>query len=442
MSQAGRDDAVAALTGAGVGLYAIAIESPDADGAALAQTVAEVGGNFAATTGIDQLDALYVEVADRLASRYELIVEPGSAGGTMVVSVAAGQAVATARTELAPVAAAAGGGDAVPAETPAAQGEAATVEATGPGFIGGPTMLAIGAGAMFAALLVVAALMISPSVQVRLDSAAGADRVAGINQRMTSAADTVIAKRDREGELDKALDAAGLNLRPGEFILLAMVFVVGASMVASLVAGLLGGLLAAIAASIAVFVYLSMRADRRRARFADQLTDTLGIMTGSLRAGRGLPQAVELVASEAPSPTSDQFRRIVFETRVGRDMTDSMLGVAARMKSQDFEWLTRAVDINRELGGDLTEVLDNVGDTIRDRRRVARMVRALSAEGRASGWVLLALPVLMFLFMWWRTPENISLLLSEPLGRLLFAIGLAGMAVGYVWIRRLVDLKY
>ncbi len=445
VSSTDRADATAAMKEAGIGLYAIAIASPDADGAALAETVADVGGNFAATTGVDNLDALYIEVANRLSSRYELSFRPVSGRGNMVVSVASGEAVATARTNIGSL------GSATTAQAPQAparvlnideESRLGVVPAPEPGLLGGANMFLIGLGTMFLALLLLALLMVSPSIQVKLDSAAGADRVAGINGRVTRVADGLIARRDREGELDKALDAAGLHLRPGEFIVGSMVFVVAITLLTTAFVGFFAGIAAAVAASVAVFVYLSTRADRRRAKFADQLTDSLAIMTGSLRAGRGLPQAIELVSAEAPSPTAEQFRRIVFETRVGRDLTESMFAVADRMRSQDFEWVTRAVDINRELGGDLTEVLDNVADTIRDRRRVARMVRSLSAEGRASGWVLLALPVLMFLFMAWRTPENVSLLLTESLGRMMFAIGLAGMTVGYFWIRKLVDLKY
>ncbi len=445
VSGASQDQATTALSDSGIGLYAIAIESPDADGAALAETVDAVGGNFAATTGVDELDALYLEVADRLVSRYQLDFEPERSGaGNLVVSVAAGDAIASARGEIGIIDLGVEAAVERPAQVLNADdgSQLRPVEAPSPGIIGSANMLLVGLGAMLAALLLLGILMINPSVRVQMDTAAGADRVAGFNGRMTRAADNLISRRDREGELDKALDAAGLNVRPGEFILASLVIVVAATMLGAAVGGAAVGLVVAVVSSISVFVYLSARAGRRRSQFADQLTDTLGIMTGSLRAGRGLPQAIELVASEAPSPTSDQFRRIVFETRVGRDLTESMAGVGERMKSEDFQWVTRAVDINRQLGGDLTEVLDNVADTIRDRRRVARMVRSLSAEGRASGWVLLALPVLMFLFMSWRTPENISLLMAEPLGQMMLAIGLAGMVVGYFWIRKLVDLKY
>lgn len=445
VSTATRAEATSALVDAGVGLYAIAIESPDADDAALAETVDDVGGNFAATTGVDQLDALYLEVADRLASRYELSFQPERRGpGKLVLSVAAGEAIASARADIGVIGAVVEVADQGPAPVLNLDdsSQLGVVQAPSPGLLGGTNMLLLGIGAMFVALILLGVLMVSPSVHVRLDSAAGVDRVAGINGRMTRVADNLIARRDREGDLDRALDAAGVNLRPGEFVLISLVIVVVVALLGTVIGGFVTGVLGATIASVAVFLYLSTKAERRRSQFAEQLTNTLGIMTGSLRAGRGLPQAIELVAAESPAPTAEQFRRIVFETRVGRDMTESMMGVAKRMKSQDFEWVTRAVDINRELGGDLTEVLDNVADTIRDRRRVARMVRSLSAEGRASGWVLLALPVVMFLFMWWRTPENISLLLSESLGRLMLAAGLAGMTVGYFWIRRLVDLKY
>ncbi len=112
------------------------------------------------------------------------------------------------------------------------------------------------------------------------------------------------------------------------------------------------------------------------------------------------------------------------------------------MASPDLEWLAQAVDINRELGGDLTEILDNVAATIRERRTVARQIDALSAEGRATGWVLLVMPIVLFLFSWWRTPDSIETLVTEPFGRLLLAAAVAGMTVGHLWIRHLVKLKY
>ena len=317
-----------------------------------------------------------------------------------------------------------------------------TVATPDPGLLGESMMLPLGAGALFAAMLILGFLMVNPVMDVRLDPAAGADRVAGISDRLTSAADRLVARRDEEGELDKVLDAAGINLRPGEFTLTGIVVVVVASMFGWLLGGLALGIVVAILTVAAGFIFLSQQAARKRQKFGEQMPDTLGILSGSIRAGRGLPQAIELVAQESSEPTANQFRRIVFETQVGRDLTESMMGVADRMKNEEFLWIARAFDINRELGGDLTEILDNIAETIRERRRVARMVQALSAEGRASGWVMLSLPFVMFLFTVWRTPDHAALLTETNFGRILIVVGLVNMVIGYFWIRKLVDLKY
>jgi tight adherence protein B len=437
-----QSEAVAKLRDAGAGLYAIAIETADTDRASLETAVSAVGGQYFSTADIGQLSALYTDVAGRLSSRYRLTyASQAGADRAVVVSVAAQGAVATASTFLA---------GANPVGQPAADqlpafGSTATlgpVVAPVPGLAASPWLRVIGLAAMSAAFVIVALLVSAPASRVRLDAASGADKVAGVNSRLSAVTDRFVARRDSQGELDSALDAAGINLRPGEFVLLSLAGVVVMALLASVVAGPIVGVAAAGLVIVAMFVYLRLRTSHRRHLFADQLTDALSIMSGGLRAGRGLPQTLELVAEEAPSPLADQFRRVVFETRIGRDMTTSIVGAARRMKSDDLEWVTRAIDINRELGGDLTEVLGNVADTIRDRRRVGRQVRALSAEGRATGWVLLILPFLMFGFMAWRNPRSVELLTSTGLGRVMLGSALLSMVAGYFWVRKLVDIKY
>ncbi len=460
-STANQSDAAVAMRSAGVALYAITIDSPEAAAPALASTVDAVGGNVATADNSNELAGLYRDVASRLANRYRLTFSPGGAeAGRIAITVAAptddattadGPGLAYAQTFF----------DVRTAVESAATGEAnldgqgparvlnlperavlGAVDVQAPGFLGSSLMLPVGAGAAFLALLLLGAMMLNPAVDVRLEAASGADRVTGVGQRLSAMAERVVKRRDQTGRLDRALDAAGINLRPGEFALVAATAVVVVALVVSMLSGFLAGLLVAVIGVGTVAVYLNARAGRRRVKFADQLTDTLTIMTGSLRAGRGLPQAMELVAAEASAPTSDEFRRIVYETRVGRDMTESMAQVAERMQCQDFEWVTRAVDINRELGGDLIEVLENVAETIRSRQRVTRMVNSLSAEGRASGWVMISLPVLMFLFMLWRTPDSAGLMFSHPVGRIMLLVAGGGMVAGYFWIRKLVDLRY
>lgn len=443
--ETGADEAAAttALIAADTQLYTVGLNSGDADHDALRRATTAVGGRFAETTDAGALGNLYDEVADRLSNRYRLSFPSGGRPGSATVTVSAGaDAIAYASTELTGVTATAAGTAAGPTADGSLEPVLGMVSTPSPGLLQQPIALTAGLVAMFAALLTLGLLMALPSRQTTLASATRGERVVGLSNRMSHAVDRALSRRDREGALDQVLDAAGINLRPGEFTLIALVAMVISGLVGSLMGGAVIAVMFAVLAGAVINLYLTGRAGRRRNRFAEQLTDTIGIVAGALRAGRGLPQAVELVAEEAPSPTAEQFRRIVFEARVGRDVTESMMGVARRMQSQDFEWVARAVQINRELGGDLAEVLDNVADTIRDRRRVARMVKTLSAEGRMSGWVMLALPFVFFLFLSWRNPEQARLLTSHNLGRLMLAAGMASMVAGYFWIRKLVDIKF
>lgn len=454
-SIAGPADAVRRLNGSSIALYAVAIESPDTDLVGLEETVARVGGHFVPTSDIDELDSLYTDIAGRLANRYRLRFTPARQGTrTVVVSVAAGGSVATARVVIGQ-----GPGDQhAGADTPGTGttdgeesppvldgeqqpvlGSAATPAA---GRISGPMMLVVGLGAMFAAFAIAGLIFVPPATQVRLDTAAGVDRIGGITTRLGEAADDLIARHDRGSLIDAHLEAADLNLRPGELLLAWSLATAAFGLVFGALLGI-GGAFFGVAGSLAGgFLALRVRAGRRRGRFADQLTETLGIIAGSLRSGQSLHASIELVAAEAPSPTAEEFHRIAFEVRVGRDLTESIRDAARRTASQDLDWVANAVDINRELGGDLSEIMDNLAATIRERRAVARQIDALSAEGRATAWVLLVMPVLLFVFNWWRTPDSIATFVADPLGRLLLVVAVSGMTVGHFWIRHLVKLKF
>lgn len=443
-------DAVALLTQSGAGLYAVALETAESDQASLQASVAAVGGQYLQVTNVNDLDGLYADIGSRLTNRYQAGYQstPGLQR-SIIVSVAdpsAPRAVATARkfiegtvpgTEGAAPAAVNPAGD----KTEAASLPIFTP--VGPGFWGSSQALAVGAGAFFLALLLGAVMLTIPASEIQLDTAAGADRVAGLRTRIVDSVEGAMrSSKGGRSRVDKALDLADINLRSGELGIATVGIFFVSFLVFSYLGGFVLGALIAVILALVPYLYLSSKVGRRRQSFANQLTDALGVLSGGLRAGRSLPQAVEYVAQESPSPIADEFRRIVFEARVGRDVTASMLIVAERMESEDFKWVAQAVDINREVGGDLTEVLDNVAETIRDRRNIVRQAQAQSAEGRATGWVLLVMPVLIFAFMSWRTPENTKLFLSDSLGRILLAVALTGMIVGYFWIRQLVNIKY
>ena len=181
---------------------------------------------------------------------------------------------------------------------------------------------------------------------------------------------------------------------------------------------------------------------RRSEKFADQLEQTLPLMGGSLRAGFGIMQALDAVARESESPTSDEFHRLIVETRLGRDLTDAMAALAARVTSEDFNWVVQAIEIHRQVGGDLAEVLDNVYATIRDRNKIRRQIKALSAEGRFSALVLFILPLAMFGVITVLNPNYISELTTHTIGIALLIGAAALMTLGGFWLRRIVRLVF
>ena len=215
----------------------------------------------------------------------------------------------------------------------------------------------------------------APRVSAERRRAPGVEHVSmlsRITQRTTAAVDGVVSKQSRRFFGPEELELAGIRSEPSAFV----VIVASAASVLALVGVLLGlasgtsllwGLLFALLTPIGAKVMLSMRTSRRRDRFADQVDSTVQLIAGGLRAGHGLTRTVGAVANDAASPTSEELARVVNETRLGRDLADSLAITAQRMRSDDFEWVAQAVAINQETGGNLAEVLDQVGRTIRQR---------------------------------------------------------------------------
>jgi tight adherence protein B len=207
-------------------------------------------------------------------------------------------------------------------------------------------------------------------------------------------------------------------------------------------AGPLLGLGLALVVPILAKVAVSVRTARRQKAFADQLDDSLQLMASSLRAGHSLLQALNSVAAEAEQPTSVEFSRIINETRVGREPGQALDETARRMSSDDFVWVTQAIAINREVGGNLAEVLDGVGHTIRERNQIRRQVKALSAEGRLSALVLMALPLGVLAFLSITNPAYIARFTESLAGYIMIAVGLLLLIIGGLWLRAVVRLKF
>ena len=186
--------------------------------------------------------------------------------------------------------------------------------------------------------------------------------MSSLGNQATVLAERALDRYDREGRLGRALERAGIDMRPGEFAALAARRGGGRDLVGARLVRDHRGRARRRRSSPAVGVRLTVtiRGKKRCDKFEDQLGDTLQMMASGLRAGHSLPQVIDSLAHESDSPTSDEFQRVLFETRLGHSLPQAMRGLATRIGSEDFEWVVEAIEIQRDVGGDLAELLDNV----------------------------------------------------------------------------------
>jgi len=285
-----------------------------------------------------------------------------------------------------------------------------------------------------------AALFVGTSLAlVALWPRPGAQATLGrVADRLSTGAERLLQLAGRRRRLGAVLDAAGVAVRPGELVMGVATFAVAIGLVIGALTSSPGlGLLSVAAVVLGVVVTVNLRLQRRRKAFAEQLPDLLGSLVAALRAGYALSQALDAVARNADSPGGDELGRVVTEVRLGRPMADALAGVAVRTASRDFAWVVTAMEIHREVGGDLGVIFDTVAETARERLRLAREVHALTAEGRVSAMVLTALPPLLVAALIAVSPDYLDPL-RDGVGPMLMVGAGALMIVGWWWMRRLV----
>jgi tight adherence protein B len=253
----------------------------------------------------------------------------------------------------------------------------------------------------------------------------------------------LVVSRDFDARLGRRLEAAGVPLRPAEWLVVQAASAAGLGVLFLLLGG--GSFVAAILGvliGIGVPIgYLVLRESRRSTAFLEQLPDTLQLIAGSISVGHSLAQAMDAVVREDIQPVSIEFNRALVETRLGMPVEDALEGISTRMVSQDFAWIVMAIRIHREVGGNLAEILTTVSATIRERERLRRQVRGLSAEGRLSAWILGALPPIFATYLILVRPTYIKPLFTDPLGVTLLVVMIVLMITGVVWLRRVVKVE-
>jgi tight adherence protein B len=183
---------------------------------------------------------------------------------------------------------------------------------------------------------------------------------------------------------------------------------------------------------------VNRRIAKRRQQFVDQLPDVLQLIQSMLTSGFGLLQALKATSEQVAEPARSCFAQAMFAARSGRDITEALRDVADEMQSSDFDWVVTAIEINREIGGDLSTILASVAEGVRERQRLRGQVRALTAEGRLSAWVMLALPPGVLAFSAMSNPEYVGQLFRGA-GLVLLTVAIMLMAIGYFWMRRMIN---
>jgi tight adherence protein B len=261
-------------------------------------------------------------------------------------------------------------------------------------------------------------------------------------QRAVELTEQVAQDRGVLVKVEHALERANLPLRAGEALFFYVVVVVVLTVLTLIVTGnLIIGLIVGIFAAMIPAATVNFLASRRRKQFMALLPDTLSLLSGTLRAGYSLMQGVEAVSQEVAEPMGQELRRVVTEARLGRPLEEALDGVSARMASPDFAWAVMAIRIQREVGGNLAELLLTVADTMVQRERLRRDVQALTAEGRVSAMVLGILPIGLGAVMFVMNPDYAGKLLNDGLGNILLGLAVVSMLVGFVWMKKIIDIE-
>lgn len=252
----------------------------------------------------------------------------------------------------------------------------------------------------------------------------------------------MLAGRPSSNRIAIALARADLKLTVGEFLALTVISVIGFMALGWLLFNQI--VLVLLSGVIGYFVprwYLAIRHRRRLNAFNNQLGDILNLWVNALRSGYSVLQAMEAIAKELPPPASVEFNRVVQEHRLGLPLEMALQNLLRRVDSDDLDLVVTAVNVQREVGGNLAEILEVISHTIRERVRIKGEIRVMTAMGRYSGYIITLLPIVLTLLLFVINRPYISQLFQETCGWIMVAVGLTMMATGFLAIRKIVDIE-
>ena len=242
--------------------------------------------------------------------------------------------------------------------------------------------------------------------------------------------------------LRRFIEQANIDLRPSHFVALSLGLM--AAGVVICIATRVNLLLAPLVGIACGLLPLAFGVFKRKKRFADfqkQLPDALELIARALRAGHSLGAGFKLVGDEMIAPMGLEFRRVYEEQNLGVPLEESLETMSDRIPNLDLRFFATAVILQRQTGGDLAEILDKIGNLVRDRFRIWGQVQALTGEGRISGIVLLGLPPVLFVAIYYLNPAYIAILFEDPLGKIMLAIAIGLQLLGAAVIRKIINIK-
>ena len=273
--------------------------------------------------------------------------------------------------------------------------------------------------------------------------ASAADREGRVAGTAVGLMRQVLSSGSAEPRLARRLDHAGITRPPAEWALLGVCVCAGLAAFFTVTLGnvFAGVIIGGLAGWVVMRLVLSIRISRRRAAFDEQLPNVLQLVAGSLQTGLSLSQSLDAVVREDAQPASGEFARALGEARLGVELDVALDGVADRLSSADLRWVIMAIRIQRETGGNLAEVLRNTVATMRERAYLRRQVRSLSAEGRLSAYVLLALPFAVGGWLLYSNPSYMQPLFSTVFGVTLLIIASVLIVIGGFWMRNVINVE-
>jgi tight adherence protein B len=321
-----------------------------------------------------------------------------------------------------------------------------------------PVTILVAAGAAVGVLLIFVSVAGGSDVNARLERYAAGSR--DLSERFgTSAAlanfNRVIERRDWGSNLARELARADLALKPSEFLAIRAAAMVGLPLAAFLLSPIVSVFSSPIVWIAALVIgywlpkfWLNRRKGKRLKAFNSELSDTIMLLANSLRAGSSFLQAVDMIVRETRPPISTEFARVIREVNLGLPLDEALANLQRRVRSDDLDLMTTAIAIHHTVGGNLAEILDSIAFTIRERVRIKGEIRTLTAQQRMSGYVVGFLPVGLVIIMSVIAPTFMAPMLQKPpellglpAGTFILAGGAIMMLIGFVLIRRIVDIE-